>query len=127
MARALVALLRRIAAAGYQNPDETREFAGELKRVMHGDSSIAVNVKEGLSDLAERFKSAGEGTAVDSWRDKGANTEINEKQLETALGSDLVDDLVDQSELSRETLLSLLARVLPEAVDELTPEGRIPT
>ena len=61
------------------------------------------------------------------WVVTGPNTEISEGQLETALGSDLIDRLTRQTGLSRETLLSRLARILPEAVDNLTPEGRIPS
>jgi len=46
--------------------------------------------------------------------------------MEQALGPDLIDGLVKQTGLSREDLLARLSKVLPEAVDKMTPEGRLP-
>ena len=135
----LAALLGLIAVAGYQNRDKIGEFikglddptspAGvmvdRVKRGM-GDSPMAINIKEGVGDLIERFRQGGQGSAVDSWVATGANSDVSETQLEKVLGSDLIDGLVQQTGLSRETLLSRLASVLPETVDKLTPEGRLP-
>ena len=136
----LAALLGLVAVAGYQNRDKIGEFirglddpaspaGGMVERVKRGmgDSPMAINIKDGVGELVDRFKQRGETSAIDSWVQKGPNSEINETQLEKALGSDLIDDLVKQTGLSRETLLSRLAQVLPETVDKLTPEGRLPT
>lgn len=136
----LAALLGLVAVAGYQNRDKIGDFirglddptspaGGMVERVKRGvgDSPMAINIKEGVGELVERFKQAGQGSAVDSWVEKGANTELDETQLEKALGSELIDGLVQQTGLSRDTLLSRLALVLPETIDKLTPEGRLPT
>ena len=136
----LAALLGLIAVAGYQNRDKIGEFikglddptspaGGMVERVKRGmgDSPMAINIKEGLGDLVERFKQGGQGAAVDTWVERGPNTGIDDTKLEKALGPDLIDDLVQQTGLSRQVLLSRLALVLPEAVDKLTPEGRLPT
>ena len=135
----LAALLGLIAVAGYQNRDKIGEFikglddpaspaGGMVDRVKRGmgDSPMAINIKEGVGDLIERFRQGGQGSAVDSWVATGANNDVSETQLEKVLGSDLIDGLVQQTGLSRETLLSRLASVLPETVDKLTPEGRLP-
>ena len=42
------------------------------------------------------------------------------------LGPDLLTQLAQKSGLSVEDLTHKLAQVLPQAVDKLTPEGRIP-
>ena len=136
----LAALLGLVAVAGYQNRDKIGDFirglddptspaGGMVERVKRGmgDSPMAINIKEGVGELVGRFKQAGQGSAVDSWVEKGPNTEIDETQLEKALGSELIDGLVQQTGLSRDTLLSRLALVLPETIDKLTPEGRLPT
>jgi uncharacterized protein YidB (DUF937 family) len=39
----------------------------------------------------------------------------------------VLDTLTQQTGLSREEILSRLSRELPRAVDQYTPEGRIPT
>ena len=135
----LAALLGLVAVAGYKNRDKIGEFirglddpsspAGSmLERVSKGmgDSPMAISIKEGVSELIDRFKQNGQGAAADSWVVSGPNTEISEAQLEKALGSDLIDRLIAQTGLSRETLLARLAQILPEAVDKLTPGGRMP-
>ncbi|HUQ38299.1 MAG TPA: YidB family protein [Aestuariivirga sp.] len=135
----LAALLGLVAVAGYQNRDKIGDFirglddpsspaGGMVERVKRGmgDSPMAINIKEGVGELVDRFKQGGQGAAVDSWVETGANADVSETQLEKALGSDLVDSLVQQTGLSRETLLSRLAQVLPETVDKLTPDGRLP-
>ena len=47
-------------------------------------------------------------------------------QTEKAIGPDLIDQLAKQTGLTREDLLARLSQVLPEAVDKMTPEGRLP-
>jgi uncharacterized protein YidB (DUF937 family) len=136
----LAALLGLVAVAGYQNRDKIGDFIKGLDdpsspggkmvervKVGMGDSPVAINIKQGVGDLVERFRQGGEGPAVDSWVEQGPNRRIDEAHLEKALGAELIDDLVQQTGLSRQVLLSRLALVLPEAIDKLTPEGRLPT
>ena len=61
-----------------------------------------------------------------SWVAKGPNEPITPDHTENALGPDLIDMLTKQTGLSRQELLSRLSKVLPEAVDKLTPDGRLP-
>ena len=135
----LAALLGLVAVAGYQNREKIGEFikglddpsspaGGMLERVKKGmgDGPTATSIKDGLGELVDQFRENGKGTTADSWVVQGPNTPISDIQLEEALGSDLIDGLVKQTGLSRKELLSRLARTLPEAVDKMTPDGRIP-
>ena len=135
----LAALLGLVAVAGYQNRDKIGEFinglgdssrpgGGMIEKVKKGlgDSPTATSIKDGLGELVDRFRENGQGATADSWVVQGPNTTISDIQLEEALGSDLIDGLVKQTGLSRKELLSRLARTLPEAVDKMTPDGRIP-
>ena len=136
----LAALLGLLAVAGYQNRDRIGEFirglddpsspaGGMLERVKKGmgDSPMATSINKQVAELIERFKQNGQGDAADSWVVQGPNRPISDIQLEKAFGSDLIDGLVKQTGLSREDLLSRLAKTLPEAVDKLTPDGRVPS
>ena len=136
----LAALLGLVAVAGYQNRDKIGEFirglddptspgGGMVERVKRGmgDSPLAINIKEGVGELVDRFRQSGQGPAVDTWVETGPNAEISETQIEKALGPELIDSLVQQTGLNRQILLSRLALVLPETVDKLTPDGRLPT
>jgi uncharacterized protein YidB (DUF937 family) len=55
------------------------------------------------------------------------NEEIAPEALEKAIGGDTLNKLIEQSGLSRNELLEGLSAHLPNFVDKLTPEGRLPT
>jgi uncharacterized protein YidB (DUF937 family) len=80
----------------------------------------------GLSEIRDRFAQAGHRDTVESWVGTGPNREIAPNELEQAIGPDVLQTLTQQTGLSREELLSRLSRELPNAVDQYTPEGRIP-
>jgi uncharacterized protein YidB (DUF937 family) len=47
--------------------------------------------------------------------------------LASALGAEKINALMSQSGMSRDDLLQDLSQYLPQVVDHLTPEGRLPT
>jgi uncharacterized protein YidB (DUF937 family) len=81
----------------------------------------------GLNDLLKQFQQAGQGGAANSWVGNGPNHSIAPDVLEKVLDSDQVKTLMAQSGLSRDQLLSALSQHLPALVNELTPDGRLPT
>jgi len=134
----LIALLGLVAVAGYQNREKIADFVKSLngpdpaagaiagmKKAL-GDGPLATTITGGLGQLVDQFKAGGEGDKAESWVAPGPNAPITGAQMEHALGAELIDDLVAQTGLDRTELLSRLATVLPEAVDKLTPEGRLP-
>jgi uncharacterized protein YidB (DUF937 family) len=84
-------------------------------------------LSEGLRDLLGQFKLNGQGEKAQSWISKGPNEPVAPNQLEQALGPERIDWLMRETGLSRSELLEGLSKELPSAVDQLTPEGRIPT
>jgi uncharacterized protein YidB (DUF937 family) len=81
----------------------------------------------GLTDLVQKFQTAGQGNAINSWIGPGANAPIQPAQVGSALGQQTISDLARQSGLSEQELLSQLSLVLPGLVDKLSPNGRLPT
>jgi uncharacterized protein YidB (DUF937 family) len=81
----------------------------------------------GLGSLLEQFQRNGQGQAAQSWVDKGPNQPISESDLARSIGLDDIDALASQTGMSRDEMLSGLSRELPDAIDELTPEGRLPS
>jgi len=94
---------------------------------LFGGSLGGAGVSGGLGDLIQTIGGKGHGSVADSWVQRGPNTELGKSQLEQALGADTLETLGKQTGLSREELLSRLQQVLPTAVDQMTPEGRLPT
>jgi uncharacterized protein YidB (DUF937 family) len=80
----------------------------------------------GLTDLLKQFQNSGQGDKAQSWVSTGQNQPIQPSELENALGEERIAWLMQQTGLSREELLDGLSRELPEAVDKLTPQGRLP-
>src|SRR5688572_19981058 len=143
----MTALLGLLAIAGYQNRDKIAEMlrglvqpgpgsssqAGlggllePLRNSLGGGASAGGILSGGLGELIDRFKQTGHGETAQSWVDTGPNKPCTPAQLERAIGSEVLDNLSKQTGLSREELLSRLCRVLPDAVDKYTPEGRVPS
>ncbi|OQW56864.1 MAG: hypothetical protein A4S14_09560 [Proteobacteria bacterium SG_bin9] len=81
----------------------------------------------GLGDLMKQLQDKGHGDVADSWVGKGANKQIDPNDLANALGADQISTLLDQTGMSRNELLQGLSQYLPGVVDQLTPDGRLPT
>ena len=81
----------------------------------------------GLGGLLDKFRQNGYGDHVDSWVGTGQNRRIAPDELTQALGPDTLDELEQQTGMPRQELLSELSQELPDAVDQFTPDGRIPT
>lgn len=99
---------------------------GGLGGLLAGGAAGSV-LSGGLNDLLKQFQQKGHGDAVDSWVGTGPNKTIAPKELGQALGSDQVNALLAQTGMSREDLLGALSQYLPQVVDRLTPQGRLPT
>ena len=81
----------------------------------------------GLNDLLKQFQQSGQGDVAKSWVATGPNKAISSDDLAKALGGDQLNTLMAHTGLSRQDLLAGLSQYLPEAVNQLTPDGRLPT
>ena len=153
----LTALLAVLAVAGYQNRDKIAEMLrglqtgqstntdgtvsqnqgglgdllggltkGGLGNIFGGSSPGGI-LSGGLGGLLDQFKQNGLGDRADSWVTTGPNQPIYEPDLSQALGDDVLSELTAKTGLSKEEILSRLSRELPKAVDDLTPNGVVPS
>ena len=145
----MTALLGLLALAGYQNKDKLAELlggagqgvsapvssgatpgglGGVLGGLLGNQRSAAPGgfLSSGLGEMLERFHNAGHGGAAQSWVNQGPNQEIAPHHLEQAIGPDVLATLTQRTGLSRDELLSRLSKNLPHAVDQYTPDGRVP-
>lgn len=146
----LMALLGLVAVAGYQNRSKISEMIGDARQGASSNpngqqysqqpdimSSIGDlfqpgrngggTLLSGLGDLVNRFTSVGHGPTAQSWVSSGPNAPLQETDVATAIGDDTLNDLVAQTGLSRSELLRRLAASVPAVVNQLTPDGRLPT
>ena len=142
----LIALLGLLAVAGYQNRDKLAEvlndprFSGPDRQPKEGiaqgglmdgvrdlvGGAGAGSLMGGLSELFGRFANPVQKAKVDSWVQRGPNAPLAPDELAEVLDQDTIEELVAKTGLSREELLSRLSTSLPEAVDQVTPDGHFP-
>ena len=80
----------------------------------------------GLGGLVSKFEQAGMGDVIGSWIGNGQNAPVSGDQLHQALGGDVVSGLAQKFGMNTQTLLPLLAAVLPMVINHLTPQGQAP-
>jgi uncharacterized protein YidB (DUF937 family) len=99
---------------------------GGLGGLLGGAAAGSV-LSDGLGSIIKELQAGGHGRVAQSWVGTGPNEEIAPKDLANALGSDTLNTLSRQTGLSVEDLLAGLSQHLPDLVDQLTPNGRLPT
>jgi len=99
---------------------------GGLGGLLGGAAAGSV-ISGGLGDLLKQFQQNGQGDAANSWVSNGPNKEIAPDDLAKALGGDQINSLASQSGMSRDELLNGLSQYLPDVINHLTPDGRLPT
>ena len=81
----------------------------------------------GLCDLIGKLTAGGAAPQVNSWIGPGQNQPIQPGQLGGALGQNALNELSQRTGMSQQELLNQLAAVLPQLINHLTPNGRMPT
>jgi uncharacterized protein YidB (DUF937 family) len=113
-------------ASGGGLGDMLRSSLGPLGGLLAGGAAGSV-LSGGLGDLLRQFQQSGHSDVANSWVGTGPNKQISPHELGSALGDDTVNSLAEQAGLSRVELLEGLSHQLPDVVDQLTPQGRVPT
>ncbi len=99
---------------------------GGLGGLLAGGAAGSI-LSGGLNDLVRQFQQSGRSDVISSWVGSGPNKTIAPNELADALGSDRINSLMAHSGMSHEELLDGLSQELPGVIDQLTPEGRVPT
>jgi uncharacterized protein YidB (DUF937 family) len=80
----------------------------------------------GLGSLITAFEQAGLGQVMSSWISTGQNQPIQPGQLASVLGSGTLSQFAQKAGVDPGQAGSVLASVLPELVNHLTPQGQVP-
>lgn len=92
-----------------------------------GGRPPGVVASAGLGDLLDRLQAAGYGQAAQSWVSHEPNQTMRPGDVEQAISEDLLLEIEQRTGLPRAEILARLATGLPETVNQLTPQGRVPT
>lgn len=80
----------------------------------------------GLSAIVAKLQQAGLGDQVKSWLGNGQNIPITADELQQVLGSEKVRELAARFNIPVDQLSKVLAQQLPTAVDQASPDGKLP-
>ena len=100
---------------------------GGLLGGLLGGAAAGTALNGGLGGLIDQLQRSGQGDVARSWVGTGPNKMISQDDLATALGADTLDTLAGQTGMDRDEMLAGLSQQLPRFVDQLTPDGRLPT
>ena len=121
----VIGALGRTQGGGGAQPDLLRAVIGMLAQG-GGGASGSLGGLGGLAGLVQKFNQAGMGDVVNSWVSTGLNLPVSPDQLGEVLGHDTLAGLAEQMGMGRGELGAQLSQLLPQVVDQLTPEGRLP-
>jgi uncharacterized protein YidB (DUF937 family) len=94
---------------------------------MLGGAAGGTALNGGLNDLLKRLGQNGLGDIGQSWVDHGENRAISPDDLAKTLDRDTVKSLAEHTGMSDMEVLSQLSQQLPNAINGITPQGRVPT
>jgi uncharacterized protein YidB (DUF937 family) len=80
----------------------------------------------GLEGILGKFRQGGLSQQADSWVSTGQNMNISADQLQQIFGSSTISDLASRLGMSEQQAGSEMAQLLPEVINQLTPEGQVP-
>jgi uncharacterized protein YidB (DUF937 family) len=112
-----------LSRSGALTGASTQATAPQGSGAAPGDGGLA----GGLGGLLEKLQNAGHGDTVKSWLGDGQNKAIEPGQLGSALGQKTISTAAQQAGIGEQDFLTQLAQALPQLVDKLTPNGRIPS
>ncbi len=80
----------------------------------------------GLNGLISQFKKKGLGDVISSWVGTDKNLPVSSDQIKSVLGNDTVTEMASKLGMDSNALTGQLSNLLPQVVDKLTPEGKVP-
>lgn len=81
----------------------------------------------GISGLVSAFQKNGLGDVVASWISNNTNLPISAEQIQSAIGQGPLQAVASQMGLSSGDVAAGLSERLPGLVDQLTPDGQLPS
>jgi uncharacterized protein YidB (DUF937 family) len=100
----------------------TQAGGGDIMQMVMG----LLQQQGGLGGLVEKLSQSGLSQQAASWVGTGANMPVNADQISQALGSGPLADLARKFGIDPQQLSGNLAQYLPDVVNQLTPQGRLP-
>ena len=113
--------LGSIAEMVMKNP---QIIAAALSMLNPKDTSVGGG--GGLADVIGAFNKGGLGDIMCSWVGGGPNKPVDPGALANVLGPDVLGQFAQKAGIGQGDAGSVLASILPELVNQMTPQGQVP-
>jgi len=80
----------------------------------------------GIDGVLERFKNKGYSQQAASWISTGENEELQPQAVNELVDTEELSRMSQQLGVSKEEVSSGMAQILPEMMNQLTPQGGVP-
>ncbi len=80
----------------------------------------------GLRKVLSGLQSKGKAAEADSWVAKGENRPVEGSDIREAVGDDEIASIAEKLGVSKDEAADAVAQVLPDVVDQVTPNGELP-
>lgn len=81
----------------------------------------------GLSKLVQSAQASGLSAQADSWVGTGENAPVTGSEVRSIVGDDTVRQVAREAGISEDEAAEVLAQVVPQVVNGLTPDGQLPS
>ena len=81
----------------------------------------------GLPGIVSQLTSAGLGQQVQSWIGNGENKPVSGQQIQQAMDPGALAQMAQQTGMSPDQITSQVAQALPKLIDQITPNGKVPS
>ena len=108
------------------NPFQSALGGGNKKDDLMSSIMQLLGGQGGLQNLINQFDAKGLGDIIGSWVSTGQNKSITADQIQNVFGSDALSGIASKLGLNVNDLSSQLSNLLPDVVDKLTPNGKVP-
>jgi uncharacterized protein YidB (DUF937 family) len=81
----------------------------------------------GMQNLVSQLNSNGMGEQLQSWIAQGQNQPVSGEQIRQAADPAMLNQLAQQAHISPEEASNQVAEVLPQMVNQVTPQGQMPS
>jgi uncharacterized protein YidB (DUF937 family) len=110
--------VRLRSSASDPRRDEVPSTVDEVKNLIR---------ERDFDGMLQKLRESGLEEQVSSWIAKGQNMPVVGAQIKKALGNEKVAEIASKLGLTTEQAADDLAQSVPEVVDEVTPDGELPT
>ena len=80
----------------------------------------------GVAGVLDKFRQGGYADQADSWQSAGQNMPLSGSALQEVLGSGAIGQIAGQLGMSHGDAAGGLAQMLPQLIDQFTPNGAVP-